>query len=500
MDNKTKAITGLGVMASSLLMPQVAHAQQRPNIIFIYTDDMGYNDLGCYGSKVNDTPNIDRMADEGMRFTDFYASSPVSSPSRAGLMTGRYQTRQGINYVFQPYSLTGLSSDEVTIPEVLRPCGYSTVMYGKWHLGSHYEFRPKRQGFDEYFGSLYSIDNGPFVYVDGDAPDNKLAVKDSTTYVYTTKACHYIEEHKNKGPFFMYLAYNMPHVPLYATEKFLGKSRNGLYGDVIMELDWGVGEILKTVKEAGIDENTIICFASDNGPWLHEGPYGGNADPLYSGKSTTWDGGLRVPMIVRWPGHIKPKQVESSVACMMDWFVTFAKMVGGTIPEDRFIDGYDIMPVLLGTGQRANQDFAYISSHVLKDSDVSAYRSGDWKIKLPEPFEQGNYWYPDEPAHDTLLFNLREDIGEHINVKDEHPEIVKMLCDKIDSLRNTEGFFSEPLLQFDPWTGGVTTDQRRENILKAAKAGIKPKSKNGEYMLENYRLQDKLNKAGANTY
>lgn len=474
--------------------------QEKPNIIFIYTDDMGYNDLACYGSKVNDTPNIDRMAEEGMRFTDFYASSPVSTPSRAGLMTGRYQTRMGINHVFMPSSLTGMSQDEITIPEVLKPQGYSTALFGKWHLGSDYEYRPKRQGFDEFFGSLYSIDNGPFVYVDGDKPENKLACKDSTTYVYTQRACQYIHEHKGNGPFFLYVAYNMPHVPIFATKNFLGKSRNGLYGDVIMELDWGVGEIMKAVKEAGIDRNTIICFSSDNGPWLHEGPYGGNADPLYSGKGTTWDGGQRVPMIVRWPGHIKPGQVETSVACMMDWYVTFANLAGGSVPDDRCIDGYDIMPVLLGTGKRASQDFAYISSSAAKNSDISAYRTGDWKLKLPEPMELGNYWYPDEAAHDTLLFNLRTDISERCNIKDKHPGIVKMICAKIDSLKNTYGFYSEPLFQFDYQTGAITVQQRRENILKAAKEGIKPKSQNGEWMLENYQFQDKMIKRGAQTY
>lgn len=490
---------------SSLLMPvltvapQLAEAQQRPNIIFIYADDMGYSDLSCYGSPLNETPNLDRMSKEGIRFTDFYSSSPVSTPSRAGLMTGRYATRLGINHVFMPYSFTGLDPNEVTIAEVLKPCGYSTALFGKWHLGTDYEYRPKRQGFDEFFGSLYSIDNGPFVYIDGDKPQNVLACKDSTTITYTTKACDYIERHKN-NPFYLYVAFNMPHVPIAASPRFKGKSKNGLYGDVIMELDWGVGEILKKLKECGLDDNTIVCFSSDNGPWLHEGPFGGRALPCYSGKGTTWDGGQRVPMIVRWPRHIKSGREEHSVACMLDWYVTFSKMVGGNIPTDRAIDGYDIMPVLLGNGKRANQDFAYICSTPMKRAEIQAYRSGDWKLKLPEKMVQGNYWYPDEPAHDTLLFNIREDIGEQHDLKDKHPEIVLMICQKIDSLKQTKGFYVKPLLQYEMQTEALTVGQRRDNILEAAKKGIKPKSKNGQYMLENYKMQDKFIKVGASTY
>ena len=496
MKGISKVIASAGLALTA--MPMIA--QQRPNIIFIYADDLGYSDLSCYGSPLNQTPNLDRMASEGMRFTDFYASAPVSTPSRAGLMTGRYACRLGIKHVFMPYSYTGMSPDEVTIAEVLKPCGYSTALFGKWHLGTDFQYLPKRQGFDEFFGTTCSIDNGPFVYIDGDKAQGVPAAKDSTTWTYTMKACNYIQKHKD-SPFYLYVAYNMPHVPIAASRNFLGKSKNGLYGDVIMELDWGVGQILKKLKECGLDKNTIVCFSSDNGPWLHEGPYGGRALPCYSGKGTTWDGGQRVPMIVRWPGHIKSGQVEHSVACMLDWYVTFAKMVGGNMPTDRCIDGYDIMPVLLGTGKRANQDFAYINSTSSPSSPrLMAFRSGDWKLKLPEKKVMGNFWEADELAHDTLLFNLRDDIGERHNVKAQHPEIVRMICQKIDSLEHTKGFYVKPLLQYEFGTDALTVGQRRDNILNAAKKGIKPKSKNGEYMLENYKLQDKLLKEGAQTY
>lgn len=501
MDYKAKTLTGLGMMMSALtLAPQYAEAQQRPNIVFIFCDDMGYSDLGCYGSpRGNETPNIDQMAREGMRFTDFYSGAPVSTPSRGCLMTGRYATRLGIRHVFMPYSYTGLNPDEITLPEMLKPCGYSTALFGKWHLGTDYPYRPKRQGFDEFFGTACSIDNGPFVYIDGDEPQNVPANKDSTTWTYTTKACNYIKTHK-QNPFFLYVAYNMPHVPLAASANFRGKSKSGLYGDVIMELDWGVGEIMKTLKEEGLDENTIVCFTSDNGPWLHEGPYGGTAVPCYSGKGTTWDGGQRVPMIVHWPNHIKPGQTEKSVACMLDWFVTFGKMSGAQIPADRAIDGYDIMPVLLGTGKRANQDFAYIRSLPGKPSDIEAFRSGDWKLKLPEGKKQGDFWQADEPAHGTLLFNLREDIGERHNLADQHPEIVARLQGKIDSLKATKGFYAKEIFQWEMATDALTTGQRRENILKAAKAGVKPASENGKMMLEYNQLMDKIQKAGGSTY
>lgn len=494
-------MAGLGVMTPMMSMvPHVVQAQQRPNIVFIFCDDMGYSDLGCYNSpRHNETPNIDRMAQEGMRFTDFYSGAPVSTPSRGCLMTGRYATRLGIRHVFMPYSYTGMSPDEITIPEVLKPCGYSTALFGKWHLGTDYPYLPKRQGFDEFFGTTCSIDNGPFVYMDGDRAQNVPARKDSTTWTYTTKACNYIKSHKN-NPFFLYVAYNMPHVPLAASKNFLGKSKSGLYGDVILELDWGVGQILKTLKDQGLDDNTIVVFTSDNGPWLHEGPYGGTAIPLYSGKGTTWDGGQRVPMIVRWTNHIKAGQTETSVACMLDWFVTFAKMTGGAIPADRAIDGYDIMPVLLGTGKRANQDFAYIRSLPGLPSDIEAFRSGDWKLKLPEGKKQGDFWQPDEPAHDTLLFNLRKDIGERYNLAAQHPEIVHRIATKIDSLKSTKGFYAKEIFQWEMGTDMLTVGQRRENVLKAAKEGIKPKSKNGEMMLENYKLQNKIIKAGGSTY
>lgn len=477
-------------------VPALAQQHEKPNIIFIYADDMGYSDLACYGSTVNETPNLDRMAEEGMRFTDFYSGAPVSTPSRACLMTGRYPSRIGIRHVFFPHSFTGMSPEEVTMAEMLRAEGYGTALFGKWHLGTDYQYLPKRQGFDEFFGSVASIDNPPFCYVDGDTWQDTPACKDSTTITITNKALDYIERKTQQGQtFFCYVAYEMPHVPIAASPRFKGKSKNGLYGDVIMELDWGVGEILKKVKELGIDENTIIAFSSDNGPWLSEGPNAGCALPLYRGKGTTWDGGQRVPMIIRWKGHIKPGQVEESVAFMGDWFVTFATLTGGKIPTDRPIDGQNILPVLLNTGHRANQDFAYISSMKLE-----AYRSGDWKLKLPEPLKKGNYWQTDVPAHDTLLINLREDIGEQVNLKDKHPEIVRMLAAKMDSLKQTHVIADKAIFQWEMATDQLTDQQRLDAVLDAKKKGIGPKSKNGEAQLEFYEAKEKFQKGGGSIF
>lgn len=483
MNTLKKWMTGTCLAVSAV----PGFAQEKPNIIFIYADDMGYSDLHCYGSTVNESPHLDQMAEEGMRFTDFYSGAPVSTPSRACLMTGRYPSRLGINHVFFPHSFTGMSPEEITMAEMLKEQGYSTALFGKWHLGTDYQFLPKRQGFDEFFGTVSSIDNPPFVYLDGDKAQDIPARKDSATITITNKALDYIESKKNQ-PFFCYVAYHMPHVPIAASPRFKGKSKNGLYGDVIMELDWGVGEILKKVKELGLDDNTIIAFSSDNGPWLSEGPNGGCALPLYRGKGTTWDGGQRVPMIIRWKGYVKPGQTENRVACMADWFPTFATLTGGKIPNDRVIDGYNILPVLNGTGGRATQDFAYIHF-----SKIEAYRSGDWKLKLPEAYKRGNYWQTDVAAHDTVLYNLRTDIGEQRDLKAQHPEIVQMIVEKIDSLKQTH-IASKSIFQWEMDTEKLTQQQRIDAVLKARKKGVGPKSENGKIQLEYYEAVDKFQK------
>lgn len=485
---KILATTNLAIMA----LPGATQAQeQKPNIIFFYADDLGYSDLSCYGSPLNETPNLDQLAQDGVRFTDFYSTSPVSSPSRAGLLTGRFASRIGIHHVFFTNGFTGLPHSEITIAELLKEQGYSTAIFGKWHLGNDPQYLPRQQGFDEFYGTFGSIDMEPFVYIDNDTPQSKIANKDSTTITYTNKAIDFIQRKKDNGPFFLYVPFNMPHVPIAASPRFKGKSKNGLYGDVISELDWGIGKIVKKVDELGLGENTIICFASDNGPWLQEGPYGGRALPLYRGKGTTWDGGQRVPMIVRWKGHIKPNRIESSVAIMTDWFQTFAHLSGAAIPTDRVYDGYDISSVLLNTGKRANQDFAYIGAN-----GIQAYRSGDWKIKLPESKVLGDYWQTDVPAHGLVLFNLRNDIGEQRDVSKENPQIVNSLLHKIDSVKET-GYYAEAIFLGEFGTTALVKKQRLENVLNAEKNGIGPKSERGKITLEYYHAEKKYQEDGA---
>jgi arylsulfatase len=447
-----------------------AAAQPKPNIIIIYADDLGYGDLGCYGSKVNRTPHLDQLAKDGIRFTDFYSAAPVSSPSRAALLTGRYPIRMGINHVFFPESYTGVPASEVKMSEVLRRQGYRTGIVGKWHLGHRRQFLPLQNGFDEYFGIPYSNDMRSVVYMRGNDVEQFRVNQDSITYTYTQEAIRFIENHKNR-PFFLYLAHNMPHVPIAASTNFKGKSANGLYGDVIEELDWSVGQIMKKLNELGLDKNTIIVFSSDNGPWLTEGPMGGVATPLFQGKGTTWDGGQRVPTIIRWKDRIRGGQVNSEVAAMIDWFPTLVKFAGGTVPADRIIDGCDLAPVLLGAGKRAHHDFAY-----LHNGRLHAFRSADWKIILPEERYPGNFWVEDVPAHDTLFFNLKNDIAESADVKRKYPNEYKATLAKMNIFAQTLKECPPPLVLSESEGVELTNQQRRNAINEAQAKGIKPKS------------------------
>jgi len=438
-------------------------AQPKPNIIIIYADDLGYGDLGCYGSKVNRTPHLDQLAEDGIRFTDFYSAAPVSSPSRAALLTGRYPIRMGINHVFFPESFTGIPASEIKISEVFRRQGYRTGIVGKWHLGHMLQFLPLQNGFDEYFGIPYSNDMRSVVYMRGNDVEQFHVNQDSITYTYTREAIRFIENHKNQS-FFLYLAHNMPHVPIAASANFKGKSANGLYGDVIEELDWSVGQILKKLDELGLDKNTMVIFSSDNGPWLTEGPMGGVATPLFQGKGTTWDGGQRVSTIIRWKDRIRGGQVNSEVAAMIDWFPTLVKFAGGTVPADRIIDGCDIAPVLLGVGKRVHQDFAY-----LHNGRLHAFRSGDWKIILPEDKYAGNFWVEDVPAHDTLFFNMKNDIAESTDVKKRYSSEYKATLAKMTVFTQTLNN-CPPSLVLSENEGVVLVNQQRRDAINEAKS------------------------------
>lgn len=387
-----------------------------PNIVFIFADDLGYGDLGCFGASDIATPNIDRIAAEGIKFTSFLSASPVCSPSRAGLLTGRMPQRMGINSVFFPESLTGMDPEEITIAEILKDKGYRTGVVGKWHLGHLEKFLPLNQGFDEYFGIPYSNDMASVVYMRGNDVEEYKVDQRFTTKTYTEESLKFIDSSGEK-PFFLYLAHSMPHVPIYASPEFQGKSNRELYGDVIQELDWSVGEVLRKLEEKGILENTLIVFSSDNGPWLVMEDHGGSAGTLREGKQFTFEGGVRVPTVAMWKGKIDPGQVYEDLATQMDWFPTFCKLVGAELPQDREIDGKDLGPVLFENGNREDDTFLYYMF-----SSQEGYREGDWKIKRPYAGFAGTRGMKKVDAHDTLLFNLKNDPGETINLARDNPE------------------------------------------------------------------------------
>lgn len=411
----------------------------RPNIIIIFADDLGYGDLGLFGSEEILTPNIDRLGTEGIKFTEFYAASPICSPSRAALLTGRYPFRQGINHVFFHESMTGMAPEEVTIAELLKSVNYRSALIGKWHLGHMDRYMPWNQGFDYYFGVPYSNDMANLFYY-----RNKEIIREEIdqrylTQNYTSEAISFIRRNA-ESPFFLYLAHNMPHTPIYASPEFEGKSKGGLYGDVVEEMDWSVGEIMKTLKELQLEENTLVVFTSDNGPWLLMGKDGGSPGILREGKTTTFEGGMRVPAVAYWKGVIPPSSQYNNMATMMDWLPTIAEITGIPIASDKPIDGKTILPVLLGTGEREDNQFLY-HSHGLLDSSSNgqfeAYRSGDWKIKKAQSSFLDNFlsWFhPGFVAnHGDMLINLKLDPAEKNNLIQENPEQYELLINEMEA-------------------------------------------------------------------
>ena len=392
---------------------------QKPNIVYIFADDLGYGDLSCYVAKDINTPNIDQIAKQGIKFTEFYSASSVCSPSRAALLTGRYPQRMGINTVFFPESFTGIPDTEITIPEILKEKGYATGIVGKWHLGHHYQYLPLQQGFDEYFGIPYSNDMESVVYMRGNEVESYKVKQQYITKTYTKEAQKFITKNKDNS-FFLYIAHSMPHVPLYASEEFIGTSKRGLYGAVVQELDWSVGQILKRLREHGILENTLIVFSSDNGPWLAMKEDGGSAGDLREGKTFTFDGGMKVPTVAMWKNRIPQGIINNEVASQMDWFPTIANITGSSIPKGLVIDGLDISKVLTNKGNRKNSDLLFLDGKQLQ-----GYRSGQWKVKLPYKGFRGNKWKQFVKAHDTLLFNLNTDPGEKNNLFEKYPEKAK---------------------------------------------------------------------------
>ena len=432
---------------------------ERPNFVVIFVDDLGWGDLASYGHPTIRTPNLDRMADQGMRFTQFYVAASVCTPSRAGLLTGRYPIRTGMvagrglpGRVLFPGDEEGLPPSEVTVPEVLAPAGYTSAAIGKWHLGDHRPFLPTDQGFDRYFGIPYSNDMDHVRGAEGaegywnvpvlrdTAVVERPADQTTITRRYTEEAVRFIEESAGSGrPFFLYLAHSMPHIPLFTSSAFRAVSPRGLYGDVVEELDWSVGRVLEALADAGVDERTLVIFTSDNGPWLVQDQEGGSAGPLRDGKGTTWEGGMRVPMIARWPGTIPAGRTSYAVASTLDILPTLAALGGAPLP-DRVLDGSDLSAVLRGDTDRHADFFGYFRRDAL-----FAARMGPWKAHF---LTQTAYGPGELAVHDPpRLYNLEHDPGERFDVAGQHPDVLAQIAARAAALRESVGSGAGPSIE-----------------------------------------------------
>jgi arylsulfatase A-like enzyme len=437
---RTAAAFLLLAFASPAAAQTAGPGAPRPNIIILLADDLGYGDLGSYGASEIATPNLDRMAREGMRFTSFYSAGNTCSPSRAALMTGRYPPRSGVNAVLLHDTPEGLPASELTIAELLRDAGYRTAMIGKWHLGNTDEFMPWNHGFTEFFGVAHSNDEQNFFVYDGRRRIAETVDQSRLTRRYTDRALEFLgDAAKGEQPFFLYLAYNAPHVPLYPAPGFAGRSRRGTYGDVVEELDASVGEVLGKLTALGIDRQTLVLFSSDNGPWLTMRDWGGSAGALRGGKTSTFEGGHRVPALARWPEHVASGREVHAIATMMDLLPTAVELAGARLPEDRVIDGRSLAGMLAGTGERQPTPFFYLRLRLPfgdQHHEVGAVRDGRWKLKL----RQRGYPKLLEPilnlelyGHSRMLFDLEADPRERNDVAAEHPEVVARLSAEIDS-------------------------------------------------------------------
>lgn len=460
--------------------PQSAPAGRAPNIVIVFADDLGYADLGVYGAAKIRTPHLDRMAAEGMRFTSFYVAQPVCSASRAALLTGCYPNRVGIAGALGPSNRIGIHAEETTLAEVCKSRGYATAIFGKWHLGWQRQFLPLQHGFDEFLGIPYSNDMWPlhpdYADLPPDAEGRKRGYPDlplfegnevaiaaiqgadqaQFTRRFTDRAVAFIEKHRDT-PFFLYVPHPMPHVPLFVSPQRREKSPGGLYGDVIEEIDLSVGRILDALRRTGVEEHTLVIFTSDNGPWLSYGDHAGTVGRLREGKGTTWEGGVRVPFIARWPGRIPAGRVCDEPVMTIDLLPTIAGLIGAPPPARR-IDGRDIAPLLRGEpGAKSPHEALYFYYHL---NDLEAVRSGDWKLMLPHDYRTlaGAAGSGGRPAPykltrcETELYNLVDDPGETQNVAAQNPEVVERMmklvararADLGDDLTKTEGANRRP--------------------------------------------------------
>ncbi len=429
------------VLTLSLLACQSPPEAVRPNLIVIFCDDLGYGDLGSFGHPTIRTPNLDRMAREGQKWTHFYSAASVCTPSRAALLTGRLPVRNGMmspqHRVLFPDSASGIPEAEVTLAEALRDAGYATACVGKWHLGHLPQYLPTNNGFDSYFGIPYSNDmdqtrkestrelvktarveywNVPLLR-DGEVVE-RPADQRTITRRYSEEAVRFIRENRER-PFFLYLAHNLPHVPLFASEDFLGTSKRGLYGDVVEEIDHGVGQIMQALTDLGIAERSLVVFTSDNGPWLPYREQGGSAGLLRDGKGTTWEGGMREPTIFWWPGKLDAG-VVMEMGSTLDLFSTFCEIAGAEVPSDRIMDSYDLSPVLLGSGESPRKNMFFY-----RESKLYAARQGEFKAHfITKPVYTGRT--ETETHHDPpLLYHLGRDPGEQYDVAHLYPEVIQ---------------------------------------------------------------------------
>jgi arylsulfatase A len=421
-----------------------AEVERPPNFVILFADDLGYGDLGVYGNDSIRTPHLDRLAAEGLRFTDFYSASPACTASRYALLTGRYPAFSGFSWVLYPASLRGIHSREQTIAERLQAAGYATACFGKWHLGTaDSSFLPLQNGFDEYMGLPYSNDMIPpqwpdIALLEG---NDTLEMNPGQTLLrqrYTQRAIDFIDRNRQR-PFFLYLPYAMPHVPLHPGPKFAGQSPRGAYGDVVEEIDWSVGEIRKALKDRDLAENTLLIFTSDNGPWIIKGRQGGSAGPLRDGKGSTWEGGMREPAIAWWPGTIAAGTLSDFPASTLDLYPTLLQLAGQRPGPDYPADGRDISSLLKGTDSLpVPRAFFYHGP----DNRLQAVRSDRWKLHIQTNSQTGKQYFEEAPP---LLFNLVADPGETDNLASEHPEVVKELLTLIDNhqtrLDTTLNFF-----------------------------------------------------------
>ncbi len=427
---------------------------ERPNIVIIFIDDMGYADIGPFGAQGYQTPHLDRMAREGRKFTDFHSATAVCSAARAALLTGCYPERVGILGALNPQATHGINAKEITLAELCKQRGYATAIYGKWHLGHHRPCLPLQHGFDEYFGLPYSNDMWPYppgiahlskskrlkrwpnlpLYEANEIVDAEVTGEEQAqlTTRYTERAVKFIDQNKSR-PFFLYVPHSMVHVPLYVSEKFKGKSEQGLFGDVVMEIDWSVGQILGALDKHDLTERTLVVFTSDNGPWLNYGAHAGSAAPLREGKGTMFEGGYREPCLMKWPGHIPAGTSCDELATTMDLLPTIAHLIGAPVPTERILDGKDIRPLIFDAPDARSPHEAFYCYY---GGALRAIRDRQWKLHFPHSYRTlagrpgGKEGKPVKYSQAKIgleLFDLKQDRGETTDVARQHPKIVARL-------------------------------------------------------------------------